>query len=332
MATNDTPVWGSLQKNLIDTNHLTGLTAPQKPDEAKGEKKKTESAWADTYLTRIQRIRRDVPTTNTDITIQDCSVFGKYSKWYDGKPMTSWTRAHALNPAGLHAPWPRRKPITTVVVHGTAGGTTLEDLEKWVYGAPIPTGPTYNMMVPSNYGVTFHYAIDNTGKIGQFVPDDYWNYHSTCADADEETIGIELVMPSNSYHAPTQKQFDALIRLIVHLREKHSTIQYVDSHSWREWYYTCIYVPTQSNKDCPGMPFVNAYMNYGIVGGWQYSKFYQLLHLFDLESTAVFDLQSYRRPGEDYDDPEGIGTIEVWTGYRSRFRLTLTPGPQWGQR
>lgn len=139
----------------------------------------------------------------------------------------------------------RKKPITEVVIHGTAGGSNAESLLKWMAGGE--RAHEYNKGI-----ALFHYLIGKAGKVIEVIPPNYWVYHSSSGWHDKKTIGIEMMNPSKlndiSY---TNEQYNALEKLIFDfLMPAYPTLNRITSHRYNRIIYKHNY-----QKHCPGTGF-----------------------------------------------------------------------------
>lgn len=105
-----------------------------------------------------------------------------------------------------------------VVIHWTASDT-WESTFAFFYDADRGDG-TLN--------VASHFLVDRDGMIYSLTPETALNRHiigyNWCA------IGIENVGGVDGVEDLTEEQLDANIRLVIYLREKYPTIQYVFGH------------------------------------------------------------------------------------------------------
>ena len=149
----------------------------------------------------------------------------------------------------------RTEPITEIVIHGTGGGGSVTDLLQWMYDGQFA----------ANYirGIgLFHYAIGRDGKITEVLNPDYWVYHSTSGYHDKQTIGIELMNPTNENTGGyTDEQYEAVINLIFNnLVISYPSITNITSHK----YNIIKYNGGRSLKACPGSQFDWSKLDAGI--------------------------------------------------------------------
>lgn len=104
----------------------------------------------------------------------------------------------------------RNKPVTELVVHGTAGTSTIDGLLTWMYQGERA----------KNYykGIgLFHYLIGRNEKpnIIEVISPEYYVLHSTSGSKHEKgTIGVELINPSKTNRDPyTDAQYVSLVDL-----------------------------------------------------------------------------------------------------------------------
>ncbi len=125
--------------------------------------------------------------------------------------------------------------ITRIVVHGTAGGGTLNFMKNGGAGRQ-----------DDKIGL-FHYLIEKNGEIIQLVEDLEWCYHSSSGQKDRNSIGIELLkLKSNNGDVPTTKQYEALQDLIILLKADFNLDQ-IMSHDYSRKFYS-----NKPPKPCPG--------------------------------------------------------------------------------
>lgn len=130
--------------------------------------------------------------------------------------------------------------IREIVVHGTAGGSSMASLINWMLGGE--QAANYNRGIG-----LFHYAIDRGGNITQVVSPRYWVYHSLSGLHDQETVGIELINPTRDNGGPyTDEQYAALSDLIDYLMRINQTCRQIVSHNHNGLTYSRI------GKNCPG--------------------------------------------------------------------------------
>ncbi len=140
----------------------------------------------------------------------------------------------------------RYAPITEVVIHGTAGGSSAEALINWMLN-----GERQNDYM-SGIGL-FHYAIDREGIVHTIIDPKGWVWHSSSGAHDQYTIGIELMNPSTSNATPySDAQYSALAQLIGNvLKPKYTEIKTLVAHNLNQLTYS----PALGGKQCPGPGF-----------------------------------------------------------------------------
>ena len=80
----------------------------------------------------------------------------------------------------------REDQINEIVIHGTAGGGSADDLIKWMLSGERSAEYEKGEAL-------FHYLIDFDGTITNLIPDLGVVYHSSAGKHDRYTIGIELM-------------------------------------------------------------------------------------------------------------------------------------------
>ena len=138
----------------------------------------------------------------------------------------------------------RNKPITEIVVHGTAGGDgTAEQFVSWQLGGELKS--SYNQGI----GLV-HYVIGLDGKIIRTIDEKYWMYHSTSLYHDMETVGIELCNTSfSNSNQYTKEQYESLAGLCDFIMRKNKTCRMIVGHNRNGKLYSGI------GKNCPGSIF-----------------------------------------------------------------------------
>ena len=145
---------------------------------------------------------------------------------------------------------------TDFVVHGTAGGTTVNGLIKWMVGGELA----------ANYlkGIgLFHYAIgrgakgEADGLITEIISPSYWVHHATAGSKARYQIGTELLNPSRSNRDPyTDAQYESLFKLYFdHLLPIYPSMKRVVGHRWSLWNYNSASTAARYDKACPGQGF-----------------------------------------------------------------------------
>jgi len=155
-------------------------------------------------------------------------------KWHRG-----FGRDQTFNAKGEIINVPHEEP-ETIVLHGTAGGSTWQGLVNWMLDGERKD--LYKKGV-----ALFHYAIDRKGTIVELISPDRWVFHSTSWLYDRFTIGIELINPDNNNMAPyLLSQYESLFYLIFdHLFKKYP-ISTIASHKRLGTKYS------GKPKNCPG--------------------------------------------------------------------------------
>ena len=126
-----------------------------------------------------------------------------------------------------HVDWGHGKPssprtIDTVVIHSTYS----------VKGSPYDLNEILRQF--KDYGVSSHYLISRVGNVFRLVKDEHIAYHAgqgTMPDGrtgiNNFSIGIEI--NNTVTEGPTDLQYEALKRLVLHLRNTYS-IFYIVGH------------------------------------------------------------------------------------------------------
>lgn len=139
-----------------------------------------------------------------------------------------------------NGPRVRSGAIREIVVHGTAGGNTMDSLINWMLGGE--QAANYNRGIG-----LFHYAIGRDGEIVQIINPKLWVYHSLSGAHDQETVGIELINPTrDNSGAYTDEQYNALVDLCDYLMKTNATCRQIVSHNHNGMTYSRI------GKNCPG--------------------------------------------------------------------------------
>lgn len=148
-------------------------------------------------------------------------------------------RIEAMYQAGIRDKV-RQCAIREIVIHGTAGGSTMASLINWMLGGE--QAANYNRGIG-----LFHYAIDRGGLITQVINPRYWVYHSLSGLHDQETVGIELINPTRDNGGPyTDEQYAALADLIDYMMRINPNCRQIVSHNYNGLTYSRI------GKNCPG--------------------------------------------------------------------------------
>lgn len=139
-----------------------------------------------------------------------------------------------------HSGFEREKDITTIVLHGTGGGSSTEGLIKWMLDGE--RGDSYERGI-----ALFHYLIGRDGEIIELIDPEFWVYHSSSGRQDRRTIGIELMNPDPSNIAEyTLDQYDSLFWLMFeNLFPSYPTINAIVSHNRMKEKFS------GGSKDCP---------------------------------------------------------------------------------
>lgn len=167
----------------------------------------------------------------------------------------------------------RTKNIEYVIVHGTAGGDTL----NFVYNTKLESdlGKGYQKGIG-----LFHFLIEPSGKIYQIMDTDVWCHHASCGKEDMKTIGIELQNPDSHNAKPyTEEQYQSLLELFEYLKEKYPTIDKFVSHNRMKEKFS------KGTKECPGKGFDWK--------GWAERMSAQYVFERNLEKQSMWDIKSY---------------------------------------
>lgn len=138
----------------------------------------------------------------------------------------------------------RNKPITEIVVHGTAGGDgTAKQFVSWQLGGELKS--SYNQGI----GLV-HYVVGLDGKIIRTIDEKYWTYHSTSLYHDMETVGIELCNTSfGNTNRYTEMQYESLAALCDFIMRKNKQCRLIVGHNRNGVMYSGV------SKNCPGSVF-----------------------------------------------------------------------------
>lgn len=130
--------------------------------------------------------------------------------------------------------------IREIVVHGTAGGSSMDSLVNWMLGGEQAENYSRGIGL-------FHFAIGRDGEIVQIINPKWWVYHSLSGAHDQETVGIELINPTrDNSGAYTDEQYKALTDLCDYLMRTHVYCRQIVSHNHNGMIYSRI------GKNCPG--------------------------------------------------------------------------------
>lgn len=151
-------------------------------------------------------------------------------------------RIEAMYQAGIRDKV-RQCAIREIVVHGTAGGSTMASLVDWMLGGE--QAANYNRGIG-----LFHYAIGRDGNITQVITPRYWVYHSLSGAHDQETVGVELINPDRGNGMPyTESQYVSLASLCDWLMRQNKDCRQIVSHNHNGLLYS------RQGKSCPGYLF-----------------------------------------------------------------------------
>ena len=106
----------------------------------------------------------------------------------------------------------RSSEIKWLVVHGTAGGSTI----SWIEGISLKSRRGINYC--KGVGL-FHYYIRRDGLCTNVIDPMRWCHHASIGSLDMGTIGVEMenLSPGN-YHGYTDAQYETLMNLYKYLR------------------------------------------------------------------------------------------------------------------
>lgn len=136
----------------------------------------------------------------------------------------------------------RTKPVKYLVVHGTGGGRSAENLLAWM------RNPNQKQQARYRRGVAlFHYIIDRDGTVIEIIDPHNWVYHASIGKMDAGTIGVELLNPHRDNRSEyTQEQYQSLVELYDHLKGMFP-LQKIFSHR-----YAKQVLGGGKKKNCPG--------------------------------------------------------------------------------
>lgn len=147
----------------------------------------------------------------------------------------------------FHSGFKRTRPVVWFVIHGTAGGGTLNWMRK------MDESNEFRASRYRNYkkGIAlFHYLIERDGTIVEIINPDRWVYHASVGAVDGGTIGVELLNPDSQNRKPyTQEQYEKLADLYEYLRIKYPQMTVQLSHNRAKEKVS------GGNKACPGTGF-----------------------------------------------------------------------------
>jgi len=140
----------------------------------------------------------------------------------------------------------RTKPVTWFVVHGTAGGGTLQ----WIRN----TDPKSERGVGYTKGIAlFHFFIDRDGTIWQVIDTEKWVWHASIGRFDGGTIGVELVNQDYQNRKPySAEQYNSLLALYEHLLKQYPEMNTIISHNRAK---IKVNNGKLGGKACPGLGF-----------------------------------------------------------------------------
>jgi len=113
---------------------------------------------------------------------------------------------------------PGRKPITTIVLHSTAGFLA----------------PSIRRLSTPTEKVSCHYVVNTNGKITAMVPEDLVAYHSGNYLINQESIGIEFVDNKDVANSRTDSLYKAGAKLIADISNFYNlplNTQFIKLHS-----------------------------------------------------------------------------------------------------
>lgn len=146
-----------------------------------------------------------------------------------------------------HSGFPRElSEAKEVTIHGTGGGANAAAIMRWMKDLAQPwESDRWKRGV-----ALYHFLIDRTGDVYQFIDLDRWVYHSSSGIHDKTTIGIELMNPvANNMGAYTVQQYEALNELIGNIIRPLCPIERISSHQYNYRNYS------GGDKSCPGPHF-----------------------------------------------------------------------------
>lgn len=114
----------------------------------------------------------------------------------------------------------RTKPLTTAVLHATAGKSL--------------TGAISTLIAR---GLSYHYIIDKNGKTVKCVSDEAVAFHAGKSvgpngpNVNDYSIGISFVNDNSGNDPYTKEQIDACIELIEALKRKYPLLIYLTTHA-----------------------------------------------------------------------------------------------------
>jgi len=147
--------------------------------------------------------------------------------------------------AKYHPGWKRNLDgINEVVIHGTAGGSSIDALIDWMEKDGRPAEYKRGEAL-------FHYAIGRDGRIVEVINPENGVYHSCAGRYDIlHTIGIELCNPKSDNSAPySAQQYAALWDLIFAILFERFPITRIVGHEYNYLKFS------GKRKPCPGAGF-----------------------------------------------------------------------------
>jgi len=145
---------------------------------------------------------------------------------------------------------------TEFVVHGTAGGNSIDGIIQWMLSG--------ERAVDYLGGVgLFHYLIgrgekgEEDGKIVEIIDPSYWVYSATSGKFSKYQIAVELINSSKSNRdAYTKMQYMLVLKLwLDYLRPMYPSLNKIVGHRWCIWKYNSQSAVVKYDKLCPGAGF-----------------------------------------------------------------------------
>jgi N-acetylmuramoyl-L-alanine amidase len=116
---------------------------------------------------------------------------------------------------------PRKRPISTIVLHATDGASAGSSI-SWL----------------RKIGLSYHYVIERDGAITKCVPLSRIAFHAGKSkgpgglNVNDYSVGIALANWESRREAITEKQLDALDELVETLAINEPDIKWITTHYW----------------------------------------------------------------------------------------------------
>lgn len=175
----------------------------------------------------------------------------------------------------------RSSEIEDIVIHGTAGGNSVNGMLEWMYNGG--RGKYYKKGIG-----LFHYLIGLDGEIVEVIDPNYWVYHSHSGSHAKKEIGIELINTERGNTATyTENQYLALFNLIFTVLTEKYPINRIIAHQFNAATHAKIY-----GYICPGNFDWNKLRNYAEKYGYRIEN-------IDKKWNLAYSLRNIRKEEEN---------------------------------